>query len=52
MTNLSHTVFYTGVTNNLYRRISEHKAKVNIKSFTAKYNCTKLVYFEQGNSAE
>ena len=44
MTNNSKTL-YTGVTNNLNRRVYEHKNKL-IKGFTAKYNITKLVYFE------
>ena len=37
---------YTGVTNNLIRRIDEHK-KVLVKSFTRKYNVKILVYYEQ-----
>lgn len=37
---------YTGVTNNLERRIYEHKNKL-IKGFTEKYNVNKLVYFEE-----
>jgi len=37
---------YVGVTNNLERRIYEHKSKLT-KGFTAKYNVNKLVYFEQ-----
>jgi len=44
MTNNSKTL-YTGVTNNLNRRVYEHKNKL-IQGFTAKYNITKLVYFE------
>ena len=44
MTNKSKTL-YTGVTNNLQRRVYEHKEKI-FKGFTAKYNITKLVYFE------
>lgn len=44
MTNNSKTL-YTGVTNNLNRRVNEHKNKL-IQGFTAKYNITKLVYFE------
>ena len=36
---------YTGVTNNLLRRVLEHKDKI-IKGFTAKYGVDKLVYFE------
>ena len=37
-------MLYTGVTNNLKRRIEEHKSKM-ISGFTKKYNLTKLVYF-------
>jgi len=37
--------FYIGVTNDLIRRIGEHKLKV-AKSFTKKYEVTRLVYFE------
>ena len=47
MTNKSKTL-YTGVTNNLQRRIYEHKHKL-IKGFTSKYNITKLVYYEEYN---
>jgi putative endonuclease len=36
---------YTGVTNDLRRRVYEHKEKL-VKGFTSKYNCDKLVYFE------
>ena len=46
MTNKYNTVLYTGVCNNLIRRVWEHKNKVNLKSFTAQYNINKLVYFE------
>jgi len=41
---------YTGLTNDLERRISEHKRKV-VKGFTAKYNVNQLVYFEEFESA-
>jgi putative endonuclease len=45
MSSLSKTI-YTGVTNDLLRRVIEHKRKVKKTSFTSKYNITKLVYFE------
>ena len=44
MSNKSQTL-YTGVTNNLERRVSEHKQKLNA-GFTSKYNVTQLVYYE------
>lgn len=46
MTNRNNTVLYTGVTNDLSRRVWEHKHKVNIGSFSAKYNVNKLIYCE------
>jgi putative endonuclease len=44
MTNKNHTVLYTGVTSDIIGRIWQHKNKVYPKSFTARYNCDKLVY--------
>jgi putative endonuclease len=46
LTNANHTVLYTGVTNDLVRRLNEHKQK-KIKGFTKKYNVDKLIYFEE-----
>ena len=40
-----HTVLYTGVTSNLTVRMYQHKNKTFPGSFTAKYNCGKLVYY-------
>jgi putative endonuclease len=45
LTNASHKVLYTGVTNDLERRCYEHKHKL-MKGFTQKYNVNKLIYFE------
>lgn len=50
MTNKLNGVLYIGVTNNVNERVKEHKLKVNPKSFTAKYNCHKLIYFEEYKS--
>ena len=47
MANDSNTVTYTGVTNNLYRRVAEHKDGTK-KGFTSKYRICKLVYYEAG----
>jgi putative endonuclease len=47
MANPFNSVLYNiGVTNNLERRVQEHKTK-KIDGFTKKYNCVKLVYYEQ-----
>ena len=51
LTNKNNTVIYIGVTSNLLRRIYEHKTK-KFKGFTAKYNCDKLVYFEEFNNIQ
>ena len=47
LTNKAKTVLYTGVTNNLKRRLEEHNEKLNTKSFTAKYNLNYLIYYEK-----
>ena len=48
MTNIHHTVLYTGVTNNLPRRVQEHRSGQG-GEFTRKYHVTQLVYYECGN---
>ena len=46
LTNKNNTVIYIGVTSHLIKRIYQHKAKV-YKGFASRYNCEKLVYFEE-----
>ena len=50
MSNKSKTI-YTGITNNLHRRVFEHKSK-KINGFTSRYNITKLVYYEITNEVK
>ena len=47
ITNKAKTVLYTGMTNNLKRRLTEHNDHVNLKSFSARYNAHYLLYFEK-----
>jgi putative endonuclease len=49
LTNRRYGVLYVGVTNDLARRIEQHRAKV-VRGFTAKYGLVKLVYFEEFES--
>ncbi|MCX6786025.1 MAG: GIY-YIG nuclease family protein [Candidatus Komeilibacteria bacterium] len=49
MMNNRNSVIYTGITNNLDKRVIEHQQKINPQSFTAKYNVNKLVYYEMFN---
>jgi putative endonuclease len=46
LTNKTKTVLYTGVTSDISVRVWEHKNKVYPKSFTARYNCDRLVYYD------
>jgi putative endonuclease len=46
LTNKNNNVMYIGVTNNLERRVYEHKMK-QVPGFTEKYNVNRLVYFEE-----
>ena len=45
MSSQNNTTLYIGVTNDINRRVQEHRSK-SIPGFTQRYNCTKLVYYE------
>ena len=51
VTNKNNTTLYVGVTSDLIKRIYQHKTKT-FKGFTSKYNCDKLVYFEEYNTID
>jgi putative endonuclease len=51
VTNASDNVLYVGITNDLETRIREHKSKMH-NGFTSKYECNKLVYFEEYNQVQ
>ena len=51
LTNKRNTVLYTGVTNDLKRRVYEHREKL-VPGFTKKYNVYKLVFYEETESIE
>ena len=50
LTNTHKTVLYTGVTNDLIRRVYEHKHHLDKGSFTSQYNVEYLVYYEATNN--
>jgi putative endonuclease len=52
LTNKRKSVLYVGVTSDLKRRIWEHKSKFDPKSFTARYNCDILLYYNGFQSIE
>ena len=51
LANKNNTVIYVGVTSNLVRRIYEHKTGA-FRGFTYRYNCNKLVYYEEYNNID
>ena len=52
LSNKRRNVLYIGVTNNLPARLKEHQAHANPDSFTSRYNCTDLVYYEDYDNME
>ena len=52
MANTHRSVVYTGVTNNLVRRVYEHKNHLDKGSFTSRYNVENLVYYETTSNIE
>lgn len=52
MSNERKTVLYTGVTNDLERRVYEHTQSIEKNSFTSRYNVNKLVYCEAFEDVE
>ena len=50
LTNKNNSVLYTGVTSNLKERIEQHKGRKHPESFSKRYNCNKLVYYEVHDS--
>ena len=51
LSNNTNVTIYTGITNDLIRRVYEHKTHADTKSFTARYGIEKLVYFEETSDA-
>ncbi|PIZ71642.1 hypothetical protein COY07_04520 [Candidatus Peregrinibacteria bacterium CG_4_10_14_0_2_um_filter_43_11] len=50
-TNNARRPIYTGVTHDIFERINQHKER-EIEGFTKKYNCTRLVYYEETQYAD
>ena len=51
LSNNTNVTIYTGITNDLIRRVYEHKTHADTKSFTAHYHVHQLVYFEETGDA-
>lgn len=47
MSNKTNSVLYIGVTSDIYNRTLDHKEGIHKRSFTHRYNCHKLVYYEE-----
>ena len=47
MTTSNNSVLYTGVTSDLKERVTQHKSKKHLNSFSSRYNICKLVYYER-----
>lgn len=52
MSNKPNGVIYIGITDSIEERVKEHKLKLYPKAFTARYNCDKLIYFEEFENGE
>lgn len=52
MTNVFNNIYYNGVTSDLRNRVWQHKNNIYPKSFTSKYKCYKLVYYQSFFSVE
>ncbi|HNU72977.1 MAG TPA: GIY-YIG nuclease family protein [Thermodesulfobacteriota bacterium] len=52
LTSKKNGTLYVGMTNDLIRRVYEHKNKIHEKSFSARYNVVRLIYFEVLDSPE
>ena len=52
LSNANKNVIYTGITNDLIRRVYEHKHHLDKGSFTARYNVENLVYYEVTSDVE
>ena len=52
LSNKNKNVIYTGVTNDLVRRVYEHKKHLDKGSFTSRYNVENLVYYEVTSNVE
>jgi putative endonuclease len=52
LTDYMNTVLYTGITNDLARRVEEHRTGVDVGSFSKKYRLYKLVWYQEFDSPQ